>query len=49
MPEVSDEKLAFVSGRLMGLSSTVRYNLPDELREELKELAQLLYKQKLPT
>ena len=42
MAEISQEKIAWVSGRLYGLCGTVRYKIPDELRIELKSLAALL-------
>jgi len=40
--QISDEKIAWVSGRLYGLCGTVRYDIPNELRIELKQLAALL-------
>ena len=36
------QKMAFVCGHLYGLAGTVRYQLDDDLRAELRTLAQLL-------
>ncbi len=34
--------IAYAIGRLEGLAGSVRYELPDELRDELKQIANLL-------
>ena len=49
MAEISQEKIAWVSGRLYGLCGTVRYEVPDGLRVELKNLAALLAGQEVGT
>lgn len=36
------QRLTYLVGRLEGLSSTARFDLPDELRAELKEIAATL-------
>jgi len=36
------EKISGVLGRLDGLSGTVRYDLPEPLRRELREIADML-------
>jgi len=40
MPRHNEERtaLAFVQGRIEGLAGTVRYNIPDGLRQELLEI-----------
>lgn len=43
------EQLSIVAGRLVGLAGTVRYELPDSLRDELCELAEALALIHLPT
>ena len=43
------EQLAVVNGRLTGLAGTIRYELPEPLRAELKELAEALASIQLPT
>ena len=43
------EQLAVVTGRLAGLAGTIRYELPDSLRAELRELAEALASIQLPT
>ena len=40
-----EELMSYVSGRLYGLGGTVRYDIADELRLELKGLAQRLARQ----
>ena len=39
MTTTTTQRLAVLAGRLDGLAGTARYNLPDELRVELKEIA----------
>ena len=34
--------IAYAIGRLEGLAGTARYKLPDELRNELKQIADLI-------
>lgn len=38
------DEVAFCAGRLMGLSGTVRYEMPSELRAEIREVAERLDK-----
>jgi len=38
-PDKRAERLANLAGRLRGLASTVRYEMPDELRSELRQLS----------
>jgi hypothetical protein len=38
-PDKRVERLANLAGRLHGLASTVRYEMPDELRSELRQLS----------
>lgn len=35
---------AYAAGRVHGLAGTVRYELPDELRAELRHIAEILEK-----
>jgi hypothetical protein len=40
VPELTaNQQLEFLRGRLVGLSGTARYDIPDALRDELKQLA----------
>ena len=43
------EQLSVVTGRLAGLAGTIRYDLPEPLRTELRELAETLASIQLPT
>ena len=36
------EELSYILGRLEGLAGTVRFDMPEALGEELKEIARLL-------
>ena len=36
------EQLSIIAGRLAGLAGTIRYELPDALRDELRELSEAL-------
>ena len=38
--------LEYVQGKIQGLAGTVRYDLPEKLRQELKELAEVIEKAK---
>ena len=38
----TEQLLEYLTGRLQGLSGTARYELPDALREELREIAELI-------
>lgn len=40
MTVTNNQRLSFLVGRLEGLAGTVRYQLDEECREELKELSQ---------
>ena len=42
MTELTPEKTSFICGRLMGLASTARYDVPDEMRKELMDLSMML-------
>lgn len=37
-----EERVAYVAGRLDGLAGTTRYDVPEDLRHELKEIAAML-------
>ena len=37
-----EQALEYLHGRLVGLAGTTRYELPEELRTELKEIAEIL-------
>lgn len=40
MEVTNDQRLSYLVGRLEGLAGTVRFQLDEECREELKELSQ---------
>lgn len=45
---ISLEQLTVVTGRLAGLAGTIRYDLPELLRIELRELVEMLASIHLP-
>jgi len=49
MEYIDPSKISFVSGRLYGLCGTVRYDIPHELRIELKNLGAMLNNQEVKT
>lgn len=42
----NDQLLEYLTGRLEGLAGTVRHEVPDALREELRDIAELIQAEK---
>ena len=43
-----EQALEYLHGRLVGLAGTARYELPEELRTELKDIAKIIHTQIAP-